>query len=152
VDTTISLRPAPNYAREPVEFHQTPESISINGRYWLYASHSLTVEEESVSFTLPRGETGLLHRAEARLLQQKICIQRQQVGIVGIVLQRLRNQVFRVLAPELQGDFRQYGSCPGVVAPSALRSMAACSLAKLCSACPLRTATLAWQVAAAREG
>jgi GH15 family glucan-1,4-alpha-glucosidase len=57
-ETTVSLSPAPDYAREPVKLHQTRESVSINGRHWLYASHPLTVEEESVSFKLPRGESG----------------------------------------------------------------------------------------------
>jgi GH15 family glucan-1,4-alpha-glucosidase len=57
-NVTVVLSPAPNYAQDPVQLHPDDNGVCINGRHWLYASHPLTIRGDSVSFTLPKGETG----------------------------------------------------------------------------------------------
>lgn len=63
--TTIVLLPAPNYARDLVKLRTTDQGVCINDRYWFYASHPLTIRNNTVSFELPRGETGWAVLAEA---------------------------------------------------------------------------------------
>lgn len=55
---TVSLLPAPDYARASADLQTVGNSVSINGKHWLYASHALTVESTAVRMELPVGEEG----------------------------------------------------------------------------------------------
>lgn len=55
---TTSVMPAPDYARIPAHLRQVAGGICINAHQWLYASHSLAVEEGVILLALPAGEEG----------------------------------------------------------------------------------------------
>lgn len=57
-NVTVTLSPALDYAQEPLKARSDGQGICINDRHWLYASHPLVVEEETISFELPQGEQG----------------------------------------------------------------------------------------------
>ncbi|TDX28385.1 GH15 family glucan-1,4-alpha-glucosidase [Modicisalibacter xianhensis] len=57
-DMAVVLSPAPNYAQTPLKLENAGQGVCINGQYWLYASHPLTIKDEAVSFEVPRGEEG----------------------------------------------------------------------------------------------
>jgi hypothetical protein len=57
-DTKIDLSPSPNYARDSLKLEITGRGVCINGQHWLYASHPLSVNNQTASFKLPKGESG----------------------------------------------------------------------------------------------
>lgn len=57
-DATITLSPAPNYARDSARLKASDQCVCINDRHWLYASHPLIIQGSTVCFTLPKDESG----------------------------------------------------------------------------------------------
>jgi GH15 family glucan-1,4-alpha-glucosidase len=55
---SISLLPAPDYARAAVDLQAVGDGVSINGKHWLYASHALIVDGNAIRMELPLGEEG----------------------------------------------------------------------------------------------
>lgn len=75
-DVQIVLSPAPGYARDALKFEVADQCVCINGEHWLHASHPISVNDRSVCFTLPKGESGwavlvdgAVERPTASLLQ-----------------------------------------------------------------------------------
>lgn len=61
----VSLRPAPGYAQSAVRLHVSPREIRINEKQWLYASHPLVADKESIFFHVPAGEEAWALLADA---------------------------------------------------------------------------------------
>jgi GH15 family glucan-1,4-alpha-glucosidase len=57
-DVRVEVAAAPDYAARNGSPELREMAAVIDGRHYLYASHPLTVDGDSVSFTLPRGEDG----------------------------------------------------------------------------------------------
>ncbi|MGB3199731.1 MAG: glycoside hydrolase family 15 protein [Nodosilinea sp.] len=57
-DLTVTLAPAPDYARRSPQIQPQGHGLQIDGQHYLYASHSLTVSETTIACTIPQGETG----------------------------------------------------------------------------------------------
>lgn len=63
-DIKIILKPAPNYARSKPELRQTKNGAEIGSsqnqdeKYYFYASHPVTISENEIHCSIPRGEEG----------------------------------------------------------------------------------------------
>lgn len=55
---TVILSPAPGYGTNPPRLETMGSSVCVNREHWLYASHPLTIQDETVSFELPKDEKG----------------------------------------------------------------------------------------------
>lgn len=66
---TLSLMPAPDYARSPADLQPSGTGIRINEKHWIYASHPLRIEEGCIRCTLPAGESGWAALLDAPLPQ-----------------------------------------------------------------------------------
>jgi len=54
---TVTLRPAPDYARQSPHLQPTEQGVQIDQQY-LYASHPLTIHNGQIDCQIPKGETG----------------------------------------------------------------------------------------------
>jgi GH15 family glucan-1,4-alpha-glucosidase len=57
-DVRIELAPAPDYARRAAVLELSESAAVIDGSYYLYASHPLSIDGERILFTIPEGEGG----------------------------------------------------------------------------------------------
>ncbi len=57
-DITITLQPAPDYARRSPHFQYKEQAIQIDEQHYLYASHPLTLKGKQIDCIIPQGETG----------------------------------------------------------------------------------------------
>ena len=58
-DANVTLRPRPDYGRKHADIVSLGDAVSIDGAaHYVYASHSLSVDDETVLFGVPRGESG----------------------------------------------------------------------------------------------
>lgn len=74
-EVAIALRPAPNYARRQAKLQYVGQAVKIDECYYLYASHPLEIEAESIHFTIPQGESGwtvLIDEPLTALTKQKV--------------------------------------------------------------------------------
>lgn len=67
-DARIVLIPKPDYRRMPPRLEHHRSGVRIAGDIYLYASHPLHIDDEAVSFKLPRGESGWAVLADSELL------------------------------------------------------------------------------------
>jgi GH15 family glucan-1,4-alpha-glucosidase len=58
VEVTLQLSPAPDYAREAPRLQREGAGICINGRWWLYASSELIVDDRTARLRLPPEQPG----------------------------------------------------------------------------------------------
>jgi GH15 family glucan-1,4-alpha-glucosidase len=71
-NVTVVLSPAPNYGQDPLKLRETGQGVCVNDQYWLYASHPLTIEDETVRCELPQGESGWAILVDRAIDQPKL--------------------------------------------------------------------------------
>lgn len=57
-DLTLTLQPAPDYARRTAKLEPQGQGVQIDGQHYLYASHPLAVEDGQIRCQIPQGEAG----------------------------------------------------------------------------------------------
>ncbi|WP_035984980.1 glycoside hydrolase family 15 protein [Leptolyngbya sp. KIOST-1] len=57
-DMTVTLVPAPDYARRSPQLQPQGQGLHIDGQHYVYTSHPLTVSGAEIRCTIPQGETG----------------------------------------------------------------------------------------------
>jgi GH15 family glucan-1,4-alpha-glucosidase len=65
VPAVITVRPAPDYARNTVGLILDGKAVCINGRQWLYTSHPVAIEENIIRLKLSAREEGWAFLADA---------------------------------------------------------------------------------------